>query len=437
MTTDNYSTEQANPFSGTLSVSIILDGQHNVLLKSEDIIDLYFIEDIFSHVLIGKFRFYDKYNIQEKGPVTGTEKINVIYGGRTKREIVFSLYNIKYKQTADVNPVAGAIIEATIVDSTYTTMLERKYSRSFTAGMTYTTIINYMLQNIVKWDSGNIHMEECSNESPEDFAIPYWTIAQTSRFLLKRAVGKVFGTSGYLIYNSTEGDFSVNVKTLNYLFGKTNAYDPIHYHFEMPNDDSQEGQYQANKILEWSLDGPTKSGTGLMKGARWRGCNTDKGTLDTITYNFADGIAESLLLGKKALFSDISDANQSMELTAERNNVELKAVAYDEWCKVYALQNKTSILLEGNEKRYCGHLINVEWPSYDNQYEIFQKQQAGLWLIRSITHSFKPGRTLPYMQRLNLLKNAYTSSNSTELLEAELKQVNITGGVRTEFLTEN
>ena len=433
--TENYLTEQANALSGVLSISIVMDGKNNVLLNSGDVIDLYFIEDIFSHILIGKIRFFDKYNLQEKGPLTGMERINVIYGGRTQREIAFNFYNIKYKQTADVNPVAGAIIEATIVDSSFTTMLERKYSRSFTAGMTYTAIVNFMLQNIVKWDTKNIHMEECSNENSEDFAIPYWTVAQTSKFLLKRAIGRDYGTSGYLIYNSTEGGISVNVKTINHLFGKTNTYDSIHYHFEKPNDDSQKGQYQANKVLEWSLDGFTKSGTGSMKGARWRGCNTDKGTLDVITYNFADGIEESILLGKKALFSDISDAASTMKLTAERNSLELKAVAYDEWCKVYAQQNKISIVVEGNEKRYCGHLINIEWPSYDDRYEIFQKQQAGIWLVRSITHSFKPNRSMPYLQRLNCLKNAYTYSKSTELLEAAYKKVNITGGVSTKFLT--
>lgn len=432
---ENFSTEQKNALSGVLSVSIVMDGVNNVLLNSGDVIDLYFIEDIFSHVLIGKIRFFDKYNLQEKGPLTGTEYINVIYGGRTKREVVFSFYDIKYIQTADVNPTAGPIIEATIVDSSYTTMLERKYSRSFTAGMTYTTIVKYMLQNIVKWDVSNIHMEECSNENPEDFAIPYWTVAQTAKFLLKRAIGRDYGTSGYLIYNNTKGNFSVNIRTMNYLFGKTNEFDPINYHFEKPNDSGQEGQYQANKVLEWSLDGFTESGTGPLKGGRWRGCNTDKGTLDAITYNFADGIDETILLGRKALFSDISDASQAMKLTAERNDLELKAVAYDEWCKIYSQQNKVSLVVEGNEKKYCGHLINLEWPSHDDRYEIFQKQQAGVWLVRSITHSFKPNRSLPYMQRLNCLKNAYTYSKSTDLLEAAYKKVNITGGVRTSFLT--
>lgn len=431
---ENFSTEQANAMAGVLSVSIVMDGQNNVMINSGDVIDLYFIEDIFSHVLIGKVRFFDKYNLQEKGPLTGTEYINVIYGGRTKREVVFQFYDIKYIQTADTNPTAGPIVEATIVDSSYTTMLERKYSRSFAAGMTYTSIVNHMLQNIVKWDVDRIHMEECSNENPEDFAIPYWTVAQTAKFLLKRAIGREYGTSGYLIYHSTQDGISVNVKTINHLFGKTNAYDSIHYHFEKPND-SQEGQYQANKVLEWSLSGFSESGTEAMKGGRWRGCNTDKGTLDVITYNFADGINESILLGKKALFPDISDAALAMKLTAERNTLELKAVAYDEWCKLYAMQNKVSIVVEGNEKRYCGHLINLEWPSFDDRYEIYQKQQAGIWLVRSITHSFKPNRSMPYLQRLNCLKNAYTYSKSTELLEAAYKKVNITGGVSTKFLT--
>ena len=56
---ENFSTEQVNALAGVLSISIMMDGQHNVLVNSGDIIELYFIEDIFSHVLIGKIRFFD------------------------------------------------------------------------------------------------------------------------------------------------------------------------------------------------------------------------------------------------------------------------------------------------------------------------------------------------------------------------------------------
>jgi hypothetical protein len=429
----NADPSRTNPFIGTLAVTLILDNKEHVLIDAAHIVDCYFIEDIFTHVILGKLRFYDLYNLQEKGPLTGTEYISIIYGGHINRILKFKLYDIKYIQTADANPVAGSLIEASFVDTSYETMLESVYSRSFATGMPYTTIVKELLKNIVGWTDENIHMEDCSNENPTGFAIPYWSIARACRFLLRRAVGKKSKTSGYLIYNSTENSISANVKTLNFLFSKENNYDPIHYHFEAPDTgDTKKPEYKTNKILEWKIEGRSRSGTNAIFGGRWRGVNTSKGKLDVISYDFAKGIKESMLLGKKSLFPDESDTGRLVRNTAERNELELKAVLYDEWCKTYSPQNQVSVLMQGNEKRYCGHLINIEWPSYDDKYEIYHKQMQGLWLVRAITHMFKPDGPYPYTQKLILIKNAYTYSKSTQLIEAT--KVNVTGGVRAQFL---
>ena len=427
----NYDPTRTNPYVGTLAVTIILDNREHIVLDGSHIVDLYFIEDIFTHVIIGKMRFYDLYNLQEKGPLTGTEYLSIIYGGNTDKILKFKLYDIAYTQTADTNPVAGSLVETSFVDTSYETMIETIYSRSYAKGLTYTNIVKSLLKNIVGWEENNINIEESSNESPAEFAIPYWSVAQTARFLLKRAVGRTSRTSGYLIYNSTQGPISVNVRTMNWLFSKANEFDPESYHFE-PNVNDKNGEYKPNKILEWSIEGRTRSGTSAIFGGRWRGVDTAKGTLDVISYDYEKGVAESMLIGRKALFPNESDTSRLVSNPGERNSIELKAVLYDEWCKTYAAQNQVSLVMQGNEKRYCGHLINIEWPSYDDKYEIYHKQMQGLWLIRAITHYFSPNQSFPYTQKLKLIKNAYTYSKSTQLLQAT--NVNVTGGVRTQFL---
>ena len=424
--------DRANPYTNVLSVTMILDNNKHILLESAHIVDLYFIEDIFSFIITGKIRFYDLYNLQETGPLVGTEAITVIYGGLQQRQIVFKLYDIKYHQTTDTNPTEGPLIEASFVDTSFETMLDTHYSRSFPKGQTYTTMVKFMLMNFCQWPESNIQMEESSNESPEAFAIPYWTIAMAAKFLLKRAIGKTSRTSGYLIYNSTQNNHSVNVKTLNYLFSQFNSFDADTYHFESSGDNIRLGQFKKNKILEWEIEGRSRSGSSALYGGRWRGIDTSKGTMITDTYKFSEGIAETMLLGKKSLCYNESDTSRMIKTSAERNLVELHSVCYDEWSRAYNSQNKASLLILGNERRYCGHLINLEWPSYDLKTEIYQKQLQGLWLVRGITHMFKPAEPIPYIQKMVLLKNAYTYSESTQLISSTKK--NVTGGVKTKFL---
>ena len=57
----------------------------------------------------------------------------------------------------------------------------------------------------------------------------------------------------------------------------------------------------------------------------------------------------------------------------------------------------------------------------------------GLWLVRAITHSFSPNAPYKYIQKMVLIKNAFTYSESKSLIEST--KTNLTGGKRTKFIT--
>ena len=54
---------------GVFSVTLVFEDKM-IQLDTEDVIDLYFIEDIFKTSITGKLIFYDKYNFLELGPFT-------------------------------------------------------------------------------------------------------------------------------------------------------------------------------------------------------------------------------------------------------------------------------------------------------------------------------------------------------------------------------
>ena len=58
--------------SGVFAATLVF-GDKKIQIDAEDIIDWYFIEDIFKFTMSGKLIFYDKYNFLELGPFTGNE----------------------------------------------------------------------------------------------------------------------------------------------------------------------------------------------------------------------------------------------------------------------------------------------------------------------------------------------------------------------------
>jgi hypothetical protein len=402
---------------------MIITEKNQLVLNNSDIMELYFIEDIFKFCLTGTMTFNDRYNVIEYGPFTGNEKIAIIYsvGDDRERELVFDIWKVGRIQGIGTGMREGGenLITMHFVDPFYTGFSLRKYSRSW-SNEYYSNIMKDILNNMVyfKATSSKFNIEQSSNKT--DFIMPYWTPQTSLRWLMRRAKGKQSGTSGYLCYNNTKDNFSHNLYTMNYLLqdqGKT--LDPVKYVFQ---DKDVSGE---NKILEWWISGIDRQSLSSIRGGRWRGNDFSTKKMLDFEQVYSEGADATTCLGRTTLYSQIDDLHSTSLMVGENSNENLETVAYNDWAKRYNMQFIMNIIVQGNEKRYAGQHIEIVWPSARKNVgsDPSNSLLKGRYLIKSITHSFSPGGTYPYRQRLVLIKNAYNAIDSKVLYQAKKPNV--------------
>lgn len=428
---NTFDIDRKNPSIQNLSVKITIDERTGGILDSQDIQECWFIEDICSFCMYGKIVFYDNVGLVENGPLTGNEMLSFVYGVEEVREVVFHIQKVKnIVQVSNTDPTDVALIEILFTDSSYYNMTVPKYSRSFGTKTKYTNIIQHLLKNMIGWTSGSINIEESKNSIDSPWVMPYWNVSDSIKWLLKRSIGSVSRTSGYLCYNNTYNNWSPNIYTLNYLFSENNIVDDQDYVFQGGNENTQ------NKIYEWWINGVDHQSLDIVRGGKFRGFDPSQKKLIEKEYKFTDGLKDSVLMGKKSILSDISDTKASQMSLGETTEADLQSVLYHEWVRKYSLQNMLNIIVQGNEKRYAGHQITIKWRSIDKIEKQWQKQLEGKWLVKSITHNFvgKGTSNENYMQRIVLIKNAFQDSDAKSLINAT--KTNLTEGKRKKIILD-
>lgn len=415
---------RGDPLIGNLSVSMIVDGERIGIIPTEDIVECWFIEDIYSYCMTGKLKFYDSIKLIEKGPFTGSEKVIFTYGATDRREIIFDIWDTpEIIQAAANRSTDKSLIECTLVDSAFGTMFYTNTSTSWPKNTLYTKIVHDILSNILKWEPSRINIEESDDFYDEGLAFPWWSPVNMIGWILKRTASQRQGTSGYLCYNNTFNTNSVNVYTLNHLFSENNAVDDQDYVFT-----GQTVDVTQNKILDWSISGVDQSLMRVVRGGQFKGFDQNTKRLMNYHYTYKDGIEDTIILGRKSLLPDISDDKTSHDIIGG-DAKEMRNVIYDEWVKRYCLQFMVDFIVQGNEKRYAGLQIQVRWPSSDPEKQSFQKQLEGLYLVKSITHSFTGhGNNINYIQKLRLIKNGFQDSSSISLLNAKKSKLTYKAG---------
>ena len=290
---------------GIFSVSLVFEDR-TVHLDTEDVIDLYFIEDIFKLSMTGKLIFYDKYNFLELGPFTGNEQIIVKYGKNIDVEIMFDIWKVKeISMTTSLRTQSFGMIELYFVDPIFQQMAFRRYSRSWAGNTKISTIMSDILENMTLPTIANgrsMRIEESSNNMVDPFIMPYWTPQQTLTFLMKRATGNESGNSGYICYSNTHSSkLTTNLHTIDYLLDdKSGEADDTTYIF------SSRDVSSINKILEWSMSGTDKLAHEYLRGGKFQGYDWSTKTQHNIELKYKDsGVKNMMMLGKKTLFPDM------------------------------------------------------------------------------------------------------------------------------------
>lgn len=395
--TDRTSPEEAQ-FSIILSLEV-----GDSLIAGEDIRRLYFIEDIFSFSITGKLQFLDRIGLLEYGPLTGAETLTIIFG-KDDIELNFDIYKIsKISQLGEVTGASEQMIELIFVDEMFLPLTQKRYNISW-AGMKTSDIVSHICSHML--DITTFQEFEASNETLDSFYMPYWTPQEAFTWLMKRSSGTVSGQAGYLLYNNNLGTNFVSIDKLmnnkmmeedTYIFGGQDIF-------------------FRNKILGWSISGIDSLSLRGVKGGHRMGYDFSTKTFLDNSYTYASEIAKHTMLGKATLFQDISDATIDYRLEGEDDSFLLDNIYNNEFIKRYSVQQGVSINVIGSSHRYAGGLIEIDWPSSFKSQKI-NKSLKGLYLIKSITHQFAPNQTPGYVQKLVLIKNAYTELELSKIGE--------------------
>lgn len=405
-------------FTSYYSVSILIEGVRQVQMESDDILTLYFVEDIMLSSISGKLVFRDKYGILEYGPFTGEEQVIIDYGTEEDRQLIFEIYKIGAVRQASVSdPAAEKVVEIYFVDVTFLPLTLRKYSRSFGSAASYSGIVTHILKNMLEIPAKYLKIDN-TNNTIDNYIIPYWTPLQAIKFLSARATDT--NGSGFLFYTSTEESWRINFRNINTLFSSDNPPDKTPYIFE------DKDASKANKILEWWINSLDKFSTKFLRGGQYLGYDWSTKTLINKEYKYDDGVDDSIILGRKSLYPDISDSETAITALGDNSEAMLKNRANYEWVTRYSMQQVVNLIVSGDENRYAGQQIEIQWPGYEKRKDIYNKMLKGNFLIKSVTHMFTGDVTMPYRQRLVCLKNGYydvdtrllhpaTNANVTEL----------------------
>jgi hypothetical protein len=103
-----------------------------VTIDSSDIIQFYFIEDIFSMSMTGKLIMKDNRGLVEFAPLTGNETLALSYGEEETIDKEFRIYSIsKVDKLENVDPTGKNVIELFFTDKMFFPVHFLQFSKSW------------------------------------------------------------------------------------------------------------------------------------------------------------------------------------------------------------------------------------------------------------------------------------------------------------------
>ncbi len=390
-----------------------------VVLDNNNVVDLYFIEDIYSYLKTGCLVCADTQGMAEFLPLVGNETITIDYGtipagSKGKAFYVTKNFTFDIVKMAEIEPTNNKhrkYMKFFFIEAPHRRLHMERYSRSYKCD-TYVNFAIDILDRHAGMPPGKfIQVENCL-EILQYFYTGLKSPAQCIEWLLSRASSDASGQPGFLVYSSTQ-DMAMpyNLVSLETLLQQGTLMPPIsspeHYSIHSNN------PWEINKILKYSDNRPDHSSLEKMMSYIGIGFDIKRKIYLRNVYTYQDALERFTCLGDFSLFdtgwNSIQSCNQ--ELTGEfEEEAIMKNLYFGDWIKRYCLQHTVSVILEGHVDRYCGGMISILWPTSSDD-EIFDKNMDGLYLVKSVTHSFSPLQKPVYTQKMVLIKNGYNDSD--------------------------
>lgn len=405
----------------TLNVAISM-AIGKVVLRTSNIKELYFIEDIFSYSMTGKIVFNDDVGILEHGPLTGNETIHIEYGIEELKTIVFRIHKMqRIKQLSGGATGTLNQIEIILVHNIFDSLNYLKFSKSWKNKKIHEIVydISDKMLGVKSWNQ-----KENTNETLEYFYMPYWTPATALKWLLKRATGIKNNEAGFLFYESTNPK-GVNSPTVNFVTLETLLKEaPL---LDIGDDGTYVheslGSAYISKILKWDVSGIDRFSVKDLGGSTLLGFDNKTKNFVEREMTYDDMLNHQTILGKKTLYPDISEPRTHFINMHENEEKIMKNMYEGKWEKLYAHQQVMGFDVMGHEERYCGTVIKVHWAGKDDSPTGTNKNYSGLYLIKSITHYFNPEIFPNFRQRLMCIKNGYKNSDLPLLVNSKKKRL--------------
>lgn len=438
MASETKSENIGNVHTGLLEIKIRLDTNNVIKIQTQHVRECFFVEDIFKTCMTGKIKFVDNYGLYEYGPFTGNETVSIRYGRNKTREVVFHILKVeKISPTALTSSQVSPLVFLEIADTSFELFTSYRYSRSYESKQKHTNIAKHIIKHQVGWTQ-KVNEHPSTSETNEPFCIPYWTPKQSIDYILSHAYSGDDG--GYLCYMNTKNRQSVNIYPLSWLLSKNNYTDKDKYDLEV-SDQTDDPKRLKNKILEWWIDGLDHTMTKTIRNTKWYGYDITKKKMFSNIFDYTDGIKYNPIMGNYSLFengyhlggnADTNDGTFSHINTTsgEESVINLKKFAIGDFLKKYNMHQLVNVIVSGNEKRYAGHQIMINWNSVNQEQKTKNRLFDGAYLVKAISHSFIQQESgIGYIQRMILIKNGFQTPNTNLLEKARI--TNLAGGKKT------
>ena len=389
------------------SVAVILHMEStSATIDNKDLYHLYFIEDIYSSCMAGKIQFADPYGAFELGPITGNEKLTIVFGVEEDIQREFIIYKVqRVDQLSSFERGGMQVFEIFFVDSMFYDLNYKSYSRSWVD-----TSISDIVKDICKYmlDDPTFGQFETSNETLANFYMPDWTPREALKWLMRRASGFNSGQAGYLFYNNTDG---TNFVTIDKLLA-ARAMDSTKFTLRQETD-----IYSVHQVLSWSHLGLDTTSMRHVRGGTVKGYDSSTKTFVEDTHTYSDSISQHVLLGGFSIYPDIGDELAVQTLDGDPNTQILKNINQHNFISRYNRQMLVEITVPGSVRdRHCGGLIEIDWPSAIPGIGRANEMMKGYYLVKSITHQWSSQQSPAYIQKMVLIKNAYTKVDAANVV---------------------
>ena len=397
----------------------LLTKEKEYTIDTSDVVDFFFVEEIFQAVLVGKLTFFDRTGSLEGASITGHERIAIIYGEEKKIQLQFIIYNIKdISEMVQTGASAMSYVELLLMDPKVISLIHRKFSKSW---------INTPVSEIIKDIGTNMigigdkewaTLPEKTLGVLDTFYMPYWSPVDAISYLIEHGRSDVTKQPGMLFYQNNKGFNFISIEKLlqSREVEKDSSGEVLKYSF-----DSADGNY-VNKILGWSITGIDYDSLIGLSGGHRLGFDFNTKRLLDYSYEYKDVIKNYTMSGEKTLFQDISDKTFRFDLDMDDDIDHLTNQSHHEFIKRYIKQFVVKISVRGHDRRYAGMIADILWKSA-NKENITHKAYSGKYLVNTIVHQFN-GRIQPtYRQMMTLTKTAYTESDSKILVRVGKSKV--------------